>query len=561
MDKVFSRGSIYGVLIAGALVLWGENSGLHNTQLGTAIVSIVLVIVFLAIIWRNASSPNDLEDQHEGARVEQERIESQMRETLQRLRMHVENAPLAVVEWDADFRVTRWTGTAEAMFGWTSQEVVGRAIPDLRLIHEEEAPRVAEVMAGLLQGRQLQTITSNRNRRKDGSIVHCEWYNFVLRDSQGRVISVLSLAMDVTGRNRAQEQIEGLAEFPNENPSPVMRVARDGVLLYANHSSAAILAQWSCHAGRSVPADVYRLVGECLQSGQVLETDIEYGQRTYSFVLTPLLQKNYVNLYARDVTERKRAEHEVRLLTETLERRVLQRTAELQEANRELESFSYSVSHDLRAPLRHIDGFAQLLSRHAEAALDEKSLHYLKTITDTVKHAGTLVDDLLAFSRMGRSEMRRSLVDVNRLVREVQVSLEPETAGRMIEWNLANLPVVRADPALLRVVFQNLLANAVKFTRDRQPACIEVGSTCQDSEIVFRVRDNGVGFDMKYQDKLFGVFQRLHRSEQFEGTGIGLANVRRVVNRHGGRVWADSQLDRGATFYFSLPRYQDEAKG
>ena len=242
-----------------------------------------------------------------------------MRQALQRLRMHVENAPLAVLEWDAGLRVTRWTGTAESMFGWKAEEVLGRPIPDLQLIHEEDAERVGEVMADLLEGQQLQTITTNRNRRKDGSIVHCEWYNSALRDADGRLVSVLSLALDVSERQRAQQEIESIAEFPNENPFPVMRVARDGTLLYANHTSAGILDQWNTGTGRPVASEIYRSVQQALQSGRVHEADIECGQRTFSFVFTPLLQKDYVNLYARDVTERKQAEQAIRLSNRRLE--------------------------------------------------------------------------------------------------------------------------------------------------------------------------------------------------------------------------------------------------
>jgi chemotaxis family two-component system sensor kinase Cph1 len=201
-----------------------------------------------------------------------------------------------------------------------------------------------------------------------------------------------------------------------------------------------------------------------------------------------------------------------------------------------------------------------MLVREAKGELDGKSLHYLKTITETVKHAGTLVDDLLAFSRMSRSEMRRSVVDANRVVQEVRQGLGPETSGRAIEWDVAKLPTVQADPAMLRIVFQNLLANAVKFSGGRQPARIQVGCRAEAGEYVFFVRDNGVGFDTKYAEKLFGVFQRLHRQEQFDGTGIGLASVRRVIRRHGGRTWAEGVVDVGATFYFSLPKVVQEEK-
>jgi signal transduction histidine kinase len=242
----------------------------------------------------------------------------------------------------------------------------------------------------------------------------------------------------------------------------------------------------------------------------------------------------------------------IKKLNAGLEQRVIERTSQLEAANKELEAFSYSISHDLRAPLRAMNGFAGIVLEDFGPQLPDEGRGYLERIRNGGQRMGELIDDLLSFSRLSRQPVRRQHMNSAQMVREALDELKPQQNGRQIEMRIGALPPCEADPVLLKQVWVNLLSNAIKYSRDRQPAVVEVGCTRENNMDVFFVRDNGAGFDMQYANKLFGVFQRLHRSDEFEGTGVGLAIVQRIVHRHGGRVWAEGQINRGATFYFTI---------
>jgi len=296
------------------------------------------------------------------------------------------------------------------------------------------------------------------------------------------------------------------------------------------------------------------------QGGEVVSFENRYLSKdgTYRWLLwsaRALVHEQLIFASARDQTERKQVEEQILSLNSELKKRA----DDLETANKELEAFSYSVSHDLRAPLRHIHGFVELLQKAPALQADESSLRQMRIIAKAAREMGLLIDDLIAFSRTSRAEMHPMQVDMRDLIDQVIHDLQLECQGRKLVWDIRPLPPADGDPSLLRLVWMNLIGNAIKYTRPREQATIEIGQIAEDADKtgkynrVFYIRDNGVGFDMQYASKLFGVFQRLHRAEDFEGTGIGLANVQRIIHRHGGRVWAESKVDSGAVFYFSLP--------
>jgi signal transduction histidine kinase len=384
-----------------------------------------------------------------------------------------------------------------------------------------------------------------------------------------------------TAADKFRGQIDRLESLTADNPSQLARakklealgIERINILqtqarLKQEGGAEAVKQEILEGSGMRKMAEAYSLANEIKREEESLLAErrarSEAGARNAMWSLAALgaavmatLAMAYTFI-SREIIERRRTEEELRRLNEELEDRVARRTAEIETSNKELEAFSYSVSHDLRAPLRHVASFANLLREHAAASLDETGENYLRRIVEAANGMGRLIDALLIFSRLGRVEMSREPVNLTELTEEALQELQPEIVGREIVWRIGVLPVVEGNREMLRTVVVNLLSNAIKFTRPRRPAQIEVGCRrAREGEAVCFVRDNGVGFDMRYAGKLFGVFQRLHHARDFEGTGIGLANVQRIILRHWGRVWAEGEVGRGATFYFSLPLWKE----
>lgn len=492
----------------------------------------------------------------------------------------VESSDDAIIGKDLDGKVVSWNAGAERMFGFAAAEMLGQPITRLQSPDrpEEEEHILEEVRRGRTRHYETARI------RKDGRPLELSLTVSPIRNERGGIIGMSSIARDITDNKLA----ERLIQESRARLSGIIASAMDAIISVDVGQRVTIFNEaaeqmFRCSAGEALGQPLDRFIparfrkahhqhvaefgrtgvtGRAMTSLQPLaglradgeefpiEASISHievgGQQIYTVIL-------------RDITERKRAEDQIRQLNAELEQRVAERTAELTEANKELESFTYSVAHDLRAPLRHIDAFSRLLQEDCEAVLPLEAKHYLKTIRDSTGKMSLLVDDLLNLARVGRQELRRHPTPLSRLVEEVLADLNQETAGRKLEWHIEPLPAVDCDPGLMKVVFANLLSNAVKYTRPRPVAVIEIGCRKANGDTALFVRDNGVGFNMKYADKLFGVFQRFHRAEDFEGTGVGLATVDRIVRKHGGHIWAEAVVNEGATFYFTVAGLEEAA--
>ena len=503
--------------------------------------------------------------------TERKRAEEALRRASAYNRRLLEASLDPLVTIGPDGKITDVNEATEAVTGYPRAELIGKDFADYFTNPQAAREGYERVFReGFVRDYALEI------RHRDGHTIPVLYNAAIYRDEAGDVAGVMAAARDITARKRAEAELRQQSHLIDLAHDAIFIRDRDGTIRSWNRGAEQMYGWTKVDAlgrishdllGTRFPVSLAELEDRMARDGS-WEGELIHSRRDGARIVvasrhvldreergepTVVLEINS------DVTERKRADDELRRLKGELEERVVMRTAQLEIANKELESFAYSVSHDLRSPLRVIDGFCQILVTEYGPGLEGKPRHCLQRISEYSRKMGRLIDDLLHFSRLGRQAMSPQPVAMADLVRQCLEELQGEREGREVEVILGELPPCRADAALLKQVWLNLLANALKFTRSRAAARIEAGSFARDGETVYFVRDNGVGFDMAYADKLFGVFQRLHRQEDYEGTGVGLALVQRIIHRHGGRVWAEAGPDRGAAFYFTLGRSDTDA--
>lgn len=456
------------------------------------------------------------------------------------------------------------------MFGYTTEEL-HRPLGPVALYADPDQGRT--IFESIMDGRSWTG--EIRMAAKDGRVFCSILRADAIKDDSGSVIGLVQIITDITERKRAEAELADtrnyLNKIVNAIADPVLVKNQDYRLVLVNDAYCAfigrpreqILGKTDYDLFPAAEADVFREKDELVfRTGMENENEElitnALGERHTILAKKTLYRdtQGYLFIVAilSDITRRKILEEEMKQFSEELERRVQERTVQLREANKDLESFCYSISHDLRAPLRAISGYSSILIQGPQEHLMPESKRYLEMILQNAHDMGQLIDDLLKFSRTGRTSIEKEWVEPARIVREVIAELRYEHAGRNVHFSIGSMPACHADPRLLHQVFLNLISNALKFTRSCESADIDTGAFSDNHQVVYFVRDNGVGFDMRYAGKVFGVFQRLHPSGEYEGTGVGLAIVQRIIELHGGRIWVESAIGKGTTFFFTLDR-------
>jgi PAS domain S-box-containing protein len=513
-------------------------------------------------------SINTMVKKLKGTIEELRRKEEELIESEERYRLVVESQ----TEYIARFRpdgICIFANEAYCRYlGISNTEIVGKAIS-----RSDEIEALRLHLSSLVPGSPSKTIESSFTSA-EGSIHWQQWNLQAFFDPNGSITEYQAVGRDITERKRMEEELRAserkFKELVALLPQTVFEIDPKGNIGYANQYTFDLFgySPGELETGLNMlqvvaPEDSEKalqnlrgVINREMSGGREYTLVRKDGTRFQGMVYTAPIIENNVAVGVRgtliDMTKLRAVEEEIRKLNEELENRVKERTIELIEAYKEMESFTYSVSHDLRAPLRAIDGFSGILLEHYQEELPPEAKAYLNKVRGNAQQMALLIDALLNFSRMSRSLVKKEIIDTRKVITDALEELNPELQGREISLTILDLPPCSADPAMLKLVFQNLLSNALKFTRQREKAEIEVGAFHKDGRTVYYVKDNGIGFDMRYAHKLFGVFQRLHTSSEFEGTGVGLAIVQKIIQRHGGDVWAEAEVGKGATFYFTL---------
>jgi PAS domain S-box-containing protein len=498
----------------------------------------------------------------------QVQAERKAQDVARRFALVMTQMPVACILLDPQLRYTFWNPAAERIFGWSAAEVLGRTIGEIS-VPAQARPYVEAQIRAVLDGSARDAVGENVNLTKDGRLLLCAWRNTALLDDQGAIAGVLAMATDVTEQRRAQEALrdsEARYRAVSESMADGILVLQEGRFVHANPAALSLLGYAPRDLlGRAfvplVHPDFRTLVAERHRrrlAGEVFERryDIQVLRRDGSALWVQIANERIewegrpaVVTIISDIGARKQAEEEIRALNESLEQRVAERTRQLEATLKELEAFSYSVSHDLRAPLRAIGGFARMVVEDESGRLSEEGRRKLGVVERNAVRMGELVDELLTLARLSRAGLARQPVDMGRLAASVASELKTAYPEGTVE--VGELPPATGDETLVRQALVNLIDNGLKYSSRSPAPRVEVGWNA--AERAYFVRDNGVGFDMAYAGKLFGTFERLHAETEFPGSGIGLAIVKRVIERHGGRAWARGAEGEGATFYFTLP--------
>jgi len=513
-------------------------------------------------------------------RLQLARSAEDARTALETMRLALRAANSGSFEWDVEKGRLAWSEELERIYDVREGSFDGTAETWRAMVVEADREQVDQDVRLAMQTERYTSREFRIRRQGDGIIRWLQAHTHVIRDAQGAVTRVAGVNIDITARKDMEEALHGSlnryrATFDQASVG-MAEVALDGTFLRVNTRLCAILGYTRVELSmrtlldltheddREGSASMTRELLDATRTSQAFEKRCIRSDGSAVWVLATLTlvrsgngDPEYFIAIVEDIDARKRAEEELHALHQTLERRVAERTAELHDVNRELETFSYSVSHDLRAPLRGVSGFARALDEHAGKLLDKEARGYLDRIEASAKRMGDLIDDLLVLSRVGRGRVQWTEFDVSEMVTVVRVSTE-DTRGRRARWDIQPGVRIVADPRLMRIALDNLIGNAWKFTREREETIIRFGVEERDDERVFFVADNGAGFDIAHAKNLFAPFQRLHPSRRFEGTGIGLATVQRIIHRHGGRIWAQAKPNEGASFFFTIGRTRED---